>query len=530
MPLELKGWARPRPLRVAYLLENGENANLALDGIFADCYDRWGGRFSLIVPCLNGRIVASYWPWLEAYDPDIVYSYVPLSKNDVLEVHERLSPSQYAFHELGREPRLDVFGFKPRLEFSPLSSLSIIFKLARYSPRSDDCAPVRIIDSWHTEKPTRFLTDNLGTFYYSRGGGIYPPDATGAASLLTIVSPVKQADLQYGVPKNLNAIPNELAAFKEFACRKATSMSLASTLFASKLDIRAGSWSASFNLVVGDSFADRILFWNLRLLIPAWLDTDLCCLRVEFEQIKDPEFLSVLGDLLKHRNHVNSGSGGQSQITIRSASLSVDQLAEAQQLVLSTKPWSVVTTELVSEINNIVPSVEALQTAREGNRYGGGFSLPPDWVSFIWSPPTVHPPATEPDHLSDAPARQTFTTGHWCTDYIFEYDGPGARFADGNRWMLPRRWRMTGAFKTSLVGEQQHTAPPSMRRSRDGNLAIFVSADHPVETIKIPTAYQAIQYALAADGAWIEHDAEHERAYARILLDRFADDLPVSHQ
>jgi hypothetical protein len=103
---ELKGWARPRPLRVAFLIEDGEHASLALDGVFADCYNRWGGRFSLIVPCHNGRIVPSYWPWLEAYDPDIVYSYLSLSRADVLEVHERLSPAQYASHELGREPRL----------------------------------------------------------------------------------------------------------------------------------------------------------------------------------------------------------------------------------------------------------------------------------------------------------------------------------------------------------------------------------------------------------------------------------------
>jgi hypothetical protein len=41
---------------------------------------RWGGRFSLIAPCLNGRIAPSYWRWLEAYDPDIVYSHVPLSR------------------------------------------------------------------------------------------------------------------------------------------------------------------------------------------------------------------------------------------------------------------------------------------------------------------------------------------------------------------------------------------------------------------------------------------------------------------
>jgi hypothetical protein len=80
MPRDLKGWARLRPFRVAFLIEDGEYANLALDGIFADSYNRWGGRFSLIAPCINGRIAPNYWPWLEAYDPDIVYSHVPLSR------------------------------------------------------------------------------------------------------------------------------------------------------------------------------------------------------------------------------------------------------------------------------------------------------------------------------------------------------------------------------------------------------------------------------------------------------------------
>jgi len=75
----------------------------------------------------------------------------------------------------------------------------------------------------------------------------------------------------YGVPRDLNAIPSEMAAFREFADRRAVSLSLASTLFAPKLDIRAGRWSGSFNLVVGDEFADRILFWNAGLLIPGWL-------------------------------------------------------------------------------------------------------------------------------------------------------------------------------------------------------------------------------------------------------------------
>jgi len=517
MSRELKGWARPRPLRIAFLLEDGEHAALTLDGVFADCYDRWGGRFSLIVPCLDGRIMGSYWPWLEAYDPDIVYSYVPLSRADVLEVHERLSPSEYVFHKLGLEPRLDVFGFKPSYKFSPLSSLSTIFKLARYNPRFGDGSPIRIIDTWFTEKPTRFLTDNLGTYHHSRGNSIYPRDATAAAVLLTIVSPDIQADRQYGVPADLHTIPSEITAFKEFADnRRVTSLSILSALFAPKLDVRAGRWSESFNLVVGDTFADRVLFWNARLLIPEWLDSDLCCLRVGFEQLKDPDFLATLGDLLKHRNHVNGGSGGQSQVTIRSTSLSSEQLEEAQLLVMSTRPWGPIITESVSEPNSMVPSAEALQTAREGNRFGRGFFAQPDWTGFMWSPPAAHPPATVPDHLSDSPVRQTFITGYWCTDFAFEYDAPSSRFTDKNRWMLPRRWRMTGAFKASLVDDPEHTAPPPTRRSRHGNLAIFVNVDHPVDTIKVPTAYEAMRHALAVDGIWAEPNDEHGRVYARI--------------
>src|SRR5262249_34733767 len=140
-----------------------------------------------------------------AYDPDIVYSYVPLTRTGVLELHERLSPAEYTFHKLDPEPRLDVLGFKPsyQFEFKPLSSLSTIFKLARYSPASRQGSQVRIIDSWHTERPSQFLTDNFGTYHVSWGGSIYPPDAAAAAGLLTIVSPDKQAGPYVFAPSQL---------------------------------------------------------------------------------------------------------------------------------------------------------------------------------------------------------------------------------------------------------------------------------------------------------------------------------------
>jgi hypothetical protein len=509
MSAESRAWAKPRPLRVAFLIEDGEYAHLALDGIFADCYGRWGGRFSLIVPCVAGQIPLNYWPWLEAYDPDIVYSYVPLSQDVVLELHERLSLAQYLFHKRHGEPRLDVFGFKPDYRFAPLSSLSVIFRLARHSR---DGAPVKIIDSWHTEKPSRLLTDNLGTYHFSAATGMYPPDARSSATLLTIVAPEKVADRRFGVPQDLDMVPHEAAALDCFARRQATTLSAASALFASKLEVTSHRFGRSFNLVVGDSFADRILFWNARLFIPAWLDSDLSCFRVAAQQLDDPVFLTTLGEILK-RNHVTGGAGGQPHLTVRSTSLNAEQLAAVRNTVLSTRPWSTVSAEVIASLDELLPTDDALREARESNRFGDGFFARPDWTRFVWTEPSARPPILSPDHLSDAPSRQAFTQGYWCNDFTFQYGGTAPRFADNNVWALPRRWRVAGAFKITYASTQHHALPPVQRRVRGGGLGVFVCGDHPIESICVPNAYEAVHHALAVDGRWARTDAEHGDVY-----------------
>ena len=507
---ELTGSARPRPIRVAFLVEDGDHSDLVLDGIFADCYSRWGGRFSLIAPCTGGRILPAYWPWLEAFDPDLVYSFVPLSRQDVLEVHERLYPGRYIFHSRRGEPRLDLFGFKPDYNFAPLSSLSTIFRLARYSPTAGPGAPVAVIDKWFGEASTRFLTDNFGTYLTSRNTSMFPNDARAAASLLTIVSPEAFEDRRLGIPRDLATIPSELAAFTAFAARQATSLSLASLVFAPKLEVNGGLWSTSFNLVVGNSFADRIMFWNARLLIPSWLDNDLYCLRVDEDQFADAEFLSVLGGLLKQRNHVTAGGGGSPQLTVRSCSLTLGRLQAAKAAIESTKPWGPVTSELVPNLDALAPSADTFSHARENYRIESGLFGAASWKDFVWTPPTIRPPAVLPDHLSDALPRQTFTEGYWSTDYFLEYDGPKARGLVRNRWELPRRWRMAGAFKVAFVDQQPVAVfPPPPRRGRAGTLVIAQNAGHPVETIEVPTAETAISYALAGDGAWARPEAEH---------------------
>jgi hypothetical protein len=514
MPDELNGYSRPRPLRVAFLVQQGEHADLTLDGIFADCYGRWGGRFSLIVPCIDGRIDPAYWEWLTAYDPDIVYSYVPLSRADILEIHERLAPADYHFHKFHGEPRLDTHGFKPSFRFKPLASLSNVFRLARHSPANPDRSPLKIIDSWFGDEPSRFLTDNFGSYWLSRGTSIFPADASAAASLLTVISPERLNDRHSGVPRDLNTIPNDLAALQEFAGARATSLSLLSILFAPKLDLGRSrlNWSGTFNLVIGETFSDRILFWNARHLIPSWLDNQLCAFRVGLDQLRDHEFLTALGALLKHRNYVNAGSGGQSQLTIRSTSLSDAELAEARELILSTKPWGAIAVEKIASLHELVPSDNELKDAREVNRLAGELLPRPDWSRFTWTAPEARPPATPPDHLSDAPIRQAFIEGYWCNDFVFQFEGPGPRFGP-NYWALPRRWRMARAFKVTRVAEPQFSIPPLARRSRHGYLTVFVSADHSIESIVVPKPFEAMAHALITDGSHANAEADGSDVY-----------------
>jgi hypothetical protein len=497
----LEGWTRPRPIRVAFLVEPGEHGHLMLDGIFADCYSRWGGRFSLIVPCADGQIIASYWPWLETFDPDILYSYAKLTDDAVLELHERLVPADVIQHRLRDEPKLDLFGFRPHYHFPSLSSLSTIFRLGRHSPLASG-PRLKVIDSWHTENPTRFLTDNLGTYYTSTGSGMYPNDARSVAGLLTVVSEEHLQDRRFGVPRDLDRIASEHLALVEFAGRRATAMSLLSAAHTPRPEVRDHLWSGAFNLVIGDSFEDRMMFWNARLLIPAWLDSNLCCLRLTFDQLKDQDQINVLVTLLNSHNHVTGGSGGSPALQVRSASHSADELAEALDILRSARLWGASARAEVVPSGHVIPSVDSLRNARERAQSIDGQLKGGAWQGFSWTQPIARPPRAAPEHLSDAPPGQSFTLGLWALDLSFELGRDKLRFAQTNVWMLPKRWRMAGAFGAKFVLRGVgNDLPPMARPSRIGNLVVFVGLERELESVAIPSIDEAMWRALCCDAA-----------------------------
>lgn len=497
---ELSGWEKVRPVRIAFLVGTSDHNDIILDAIFADSYSRWGGRFSLIVPCANGKIMDEYWHWLETFDPDIVYSYVDLQPKDVLDIHERLVPADYVHHKIDGGRKNDVWGFRPAYDFAILSSMSTIFRLARLSPVAEG-KKVKIIDSWHTETASRLLTDNLGTYRASAATGMYPNDAMATAGLLTIVSDKFFDDRKYGVPRDLDRVPNEYRAFSEFLSRRVTGISLLSSIYGTRLEIPDHSWGSAFNLVVGDTFDDRLLFWNARLLIPSWLDGDLCCFRVSMADLNDAEFVALLAQLINSRNHVNGGSG-QAQLKIRSASHNPDDLKEVLERLHKAKLWHPGGVEVVLG-GHALPTKNSLSRARETVHSLAGIFRQVGARKFHWTPPVARPPSDAPDHLKDAPPGQAFTLGKWAIDLRLEHDRAGPRLHRGdNEWILPKRWRMAGAFKAKFEtrgGNQHHLA--LSRTNGEGSLTLFAGVGTVLESVTAPTVPEAMYYAFCRDTA-----------------------------
>jgi hypothetical protein len=526
---DLKGWEKVRPGRVAFFVEKSSYADLILDAIFADSYARWGGRFSLIVPCIAGRVPTEYWPWLEMYDPDIVYSYVDQEPTHVLEIHERIAPADYIRHPRINEASPAAVDFRPRYNLALLSSMSTVFRLARHSTAGQG---IKVIGSWHTEKPSRLLLDNLGSYYTSAGTGLYPNDAQGSAGLLTIVSDEFIHDRRYGVPQDLDRLQHEYQAFMQFVGRKATGMSLLSALYAPRMEIEDPRWSTAFNLVVGDAFEDRLLFWNARMMIPSWLDGDICCFRVTADDLNDQDFPKLLAHLINSRNHIRPSNGGQSQVRVRSATQNEDVLRTVLTQLQTEKMWHLGEIEVIPG-GHAIPSVDALLRARETLHGLSFFHRGVEGKEFHWIAPTARLPAAAPAHLEDAPPGQAFTLGRWVVDLRFEHADDGAlrslRAANHNEWHLPKRWCLAGAFVPQFEIRSGNDHGQVLKRSgRGGYLTMFSSVNEVLTSIQVPTVRDAVAFALTRHGAprnpvdgdppWPQHkaswmDASNEADY-----------------
>jgi hypothetical protein len=86
---------------VAYIVPSCGVDHDCLDAIFSESYQRWGGRRTLIVPGDDKGMQPCCLEPTYLFDPDIIYSYVPLSNPAVQAVHEALC----GLHPVSKTPR-----------------------------------------------------------------------------------------------------------------------------------------------------------------------------------------------------------------------------------------------------------------------------------------------------------------------------------------------------------------------------------------------------------------------------------------
>ena len=487
-----------------------------LDAIFADCFGRWGGRFNLLVPCENGVIRPSYVPWLGLYDPDIIYSYVDLAHPEIALIHEWFYPAFLVRHDFGRRDGRDERAFRPGLPMVPLGALSATIGAAHrdfLSPRH----PIAIIDIQLGQKPSQFIQENFG--YY--GESLTPaPMADDMAELVRTVTFAPVADSQR-IPRRMSEdfVTRESELLELISKRRdLIGLSQLAAWQCPRLEFHDHRWADSVNLVVGDSFVDRIIFWNARSHLSVGFDSGLVTLKTSMEQLADPGFFSTFLDIIRKRiRFANSGSSN-THFKLRSATLPQPDLEALGKKFQTEDKQHYYSSEPPTTLDTCVPTSEALKHSRslveDFTMFYGQ-----DWHEFTFSESRFRPPLVYPRHLRDVrPLPLCANRGGWALDLDIERTVDYSRFQNvQHHWRLPFRLRMVDAF----LKEYQPTgnAPICKPRATRGLLGLFGFVGSELPEITIPTDETAFRIAICGPRTWWPFDRRSDEQILGAAVD-----------
>ncbi len=498
-----KTYMRPRPIRVAFLVDQHEHWRAMLEAIFADSYGRWGGRFSLIVPCENGVIRPAYLSWLRAYDADIVYSYVSLPDREVERLHEQFGPAFLVQHSLQHRQDRDRQAFRPHLPVVPLSVLSVTAVLTRGNAISAP-GPIALVDTQLGTPPSLFLQENFGCYGQSLSPWPIAPDMVGLLSPTIFVPQAIQDDPRI-MPKALGeVVATEQELIDRISRTGLRGLAQLSACLTPRIEFSEMSWSRTVNFVVGDSFADRIAFWNGAHHLPAWIDGNVVTLKVSQDDLNNAARFAAIAAIIKNRINVPlGGAASQSQIMVRSASHSVEELRAVAARLQAEDRFNIYAPERMDSVDAPVPTEAGLWHARHHVMPGAPFQTS-DWRELTITETTFRPPVLLPRHIRDTPQMPGSTkVGLWNVDIDIERNVDHSWYDNiQHRWRLPRRLRMAGAFTRAY---QLHgMGPICMPRATDeGLLSVTIGVEGSPPELRVPTDEIAFRYALAAPRDWI---------------------------
>jgi hypothetical protein len=515
-----KAHIRPRPIRIAFLIEETEHWQAMLDAIFANCFGRWGGRFNLLVPYENGSMRPSYVHWLERYDPDIIYSYVDLSDAEIASIHERFYPSFFIRHDFSRQNSRDERAFRPGLPVEALGSLSVTLAASYRSPQWRRQGPMTLIDTELGRKPSQFVQENFGCCSQSLTRWPIGADIAETFETVTLGSvpipnnsnsqPDKHDDVVVDENQFLERISNE---------KNLIGLSQLSAWLCPRLAFHDHLWAESVNVVVGDSFVDRVVFWNGRSHVPVWLDHGLVTVKTSTEQLDDQRFFNLFLRIIQNRVDARSGSSSNGHFKLRAAALSNSDLQALCDKFRSSDHHHFYSAEPTITLDSCVPSADALKSARlhvEGAMMLHG----QDWHEIVFSESVFRPSLIYPRHIRDVGRLPTWTSqGGWALDLNISRTLNYSRFQNvQHSWMLPFRLRMVDGFVSKY--QPPNNAPICVPRATgQGFLGLFGFAEGQLPEVTIPTDDAAFRTALCNPRTWWPFDHSRHEPIPGIAVD-----------
>ena len=340
----------------------------------------------------------------------------------------------------------------------------------------------------------RFVDDNFGTPYGCFSSWPLPDHLADALRTITLISD----ELLHG-PEG-ETVPDTISLLRNMAKRE-NSFGLAQLAAdsAPRIEVRDQAHER-FSLIIGDSFADRILYWNDRSLMPAYLGRDFATLIIPQSCLEDEVFFAALAAFLNARNGIRTLQGPPS-VELKSASVSAEDLGGLCIRFNQSAGWTNYHVADPATLDSILPSAKALEQA-SGLVTWRMFDHSTQWREFAAGGTDVRPPAVLPDHLQGLQSPSSATQGVWALDLDIERQNNLTQYINvRHRWRLPRRLRMHGAFckpyEDSTGGRWRYP-----RSSREGYLTIFSGFDEEPPTISLPDDETAFRYGLQRGQDW----------------------------
>lgn len=435
--------ASNRPIRIAYLIpfEETDSSHWIIDAVFCECYTRWSGARTLIVPTNSGRFLhEEYQFWLESYDPDFIYSYVRLEPELIGRINVLSCPIAFIEHKEGASDQNGWHGYLPDWQtyFQAVSSLSTI-----HSPYAGYRRPFWVKEE--TGMPTvitqygefdkyRFIPNNFGA---TLDLFMYPNPVHGLYDTFCFTPSEVPEHTTVGTRKTTSATEVLL----EISNNKALPIARLATLHSNSIPRpKPYVWAHNFNLFVGHTCLDRIHFWNARNLCPSdYIDVPGALL-VSDVQMQEDGFVKAVGQYLNKHNFLGQ-HGGPPHVAIRSFTHNKEILGPMRDRLSRCTH-----NQLLLDDGCNTPAIPTRKDIKES--YQSRFV---DATTFKLSENVSQVQAKEPEHLAFTPL-QFRDAGQWIIELEIERHNNLSKYSNVvDVWKLPRRPSVARAFTTNLA-------------------------------------------------------------------------------